>query len=264
MMAAVTVPAIYLTQPSQKESTGMQASAKAIAPEIDLKKLFLFEKEKGGTGSTGSLSTAAHMSARRGKPVAFIECSVMQMDIANAYGEHHPLEVVDLTSPDAADRIIDTVVRAPQGAYIFANIPGGRIEQLDAAHQVFTYALSEDLLSARLEIVWTMGLDAASRSTLDVLLECALPGPVHLNLPVWNGKKPQDFANVDDGLRARIAELGGRTFQTPEMPEHLYNLFRTREVAFDRIASLDGISIGNRAAFGLWQQHIDTALRDVF
>jgi hypothetical protein len=264
MKAAPTSSANLPIHAFQKESTSMQTSASAISPSIDLKKLFLFEKEKGGTGSTGSLSTAAHVSARRGKPIAFIECSIMQMDVANAYGEHHPVEVVDLTSPDAADRIIDAVVRAPQGAYIFANIPGGRIEQLDAAHQVFAYALSEGLLSAKLEIVWTMGLDAASRSTLDVLLECALPGPIHLNLPAWHAKKPEEFANVDDGLRARIATLGGQTFQTPEMPEHLYNLFRTREVAFDRIASLDGVSIGNKAAFGLWEQHIATALREVF
>jgi hypothetical protein len=227
------------------------------------KTLYLFEKEKGGVGSTGTLVTVAHMLMLRGTPVEFIEASTSQLDVLNAYGDHHVVHELVLTDEDASDRLIDLVAAAPPGAAILANIPGGRFVEVDQIHEIVSYALETGETDARVVIVWTMGMDAASRTTLDAMLNGTPPGPVLLNLPEWAGP-PERFANINDELLRRIEEDGGRMFVTPKMPSHLYELFRSEEVAIDRIAERPGTTIGNRAALGLWVRRVDEALGDVF
>lgn len=228
-----------------------------------LKSLNMFEKEKGGVGATGSLAVAAHVVAMRGTPVEFIEASVSQLDILNAYGGHYPVHQVDLKQGDASDRIIDIVDRAPEDAVIFANIPGGRFEELDEVHQIVRFALEECALQVDVNIVWTMGLDKASRVTLDALLEGDPPGRMLLNMPTWHGPV-EKFVEVDDALIERIKAAGGLIYRTPALPEHLYNLFRSREIALDQIATTPGVSFGNRAAFGLWQRDARDVLEEIF
>jgi hypothetical protein len=227
------------------------------------KTLYLFEKEKGGVGSTGTLVTIAHMLMLRGTPVEFIEASTSQLDVFNAYGDHHEVHQLALTDADASDRLIDLVAAAPPGAAILANVPGGRFEEMDEVHQLVGYALETGETDARVVIVWTMGMDAASRITLDAMLDGAPPGPVWLNLPEWAGP-PDKFVNIDDELLQRIKGNGGCVFVTPKMPPHLYEKFRSEEVAIDRIAARPGTTIGNRAALGLWERKVAQALGDIF
>lgn len=227
------------------------------------KRMYMFEKEKGGVGSTGSLATAAHIAAMRGTPVEFIEASISQLDILNAYGSHYPVHQVDLAAADASDRIIDIVDQAPAEAAIFANIPGGKFTEIDEVHDIIRFALEEGALEVDVTIVWTMGRDKASRVTLDAMLDGDPPGRVLLNLPAWTGTI-DEFKHVDEALLTRIESGGGVIYQTPALHEHLYDLFRVREIALDRIAKAPGVSIGNRMALGLWQSNAQAALEGLF
>ncbi|WP_242154028.1 hypothetical protein [Sphingomonas sp. BAUL-RG-20F-R05-02] len=227
------------------------------------KTLILFEKEKGGVGATGSLITLAHHHILAGTPVSFIEASITQRDVYNAYGKHHEVKLIDLTLSDAGDMLIDAVVSAPEGAVIMANIPGGSLSALDEVHAVVAYASEHMPELFNTNIIWTMGLDHASKTTLLALLECDLPGPVHLNLPRWHGEE-QDYSLVDEELVDRIFASGGDVFVTPAMPKHLYDLFRVHQIATDRMASQANFSFGNRMKLGMWEKAVAAAFEGRF
>lgn len=227
------------------------------------KHLYLFEKEKGGVGSTGTLVTAAHMLIMRKVPIVLIEASLTQLDVKHAYGRRHTVEELDLTATDASDRLIDIVNAAPAGARILANIPGGRIEEIDAVHQTINYAQSEMGIELPTSVVWTMGRDAASRFTLDAVLAGDLPGPVLVNLPAWAGEF-EDYTHVDDELVRQIEATGGTVFQTPKMPAHIYDHFRTHETAIDDLAQRPGTTMGTKVAISQWGKMADEALREIF
>ncbi|WP_156678173.1 hypothetical protein [Sphingomonas profundi] len=228
------------------------------------KVLYLFEKEKGGVGSTGTLITIAHMLMMRGTPVEFIEASISQLDVENAYGGHHAVHRVDLTGADADERVIDIVAEAPEGARIFANVPGGRLAEIEAVHRLVRHANEGGFLSARTEIVWTMGLDAASEATLRALLGGELPGPVHLNLPAWIGGPAEFVALRDDALVEQIEATGGTVFVTPSLPIQLYDRFRRDQIALDRLATTKGVTLGSRVALSQWEKDVVTRLGDLF
>lgn len=218
------------------------------------KHLILFEKEKGGTGSTGTLATVAHVAMEKGLPRVFIECSVMQNDVLNAYGGHEKVEVIDLIESNAGDLFLQAIEDAPAGAVILANVPGGRIDTLEHVHRLIEFVQRRFPNDApQVTIVWTMGLDMASRTTLDALLEGSLPGRLMLNLPRWWGDIDA-FEHVDDDLIDRVRATGGDLFQTVEMPTHLYNLFRAHEVAIDHLPDTPNFDFGNAMALEMWAE----------
>lgn len=239
--------------------TNLNLSTSVVA----LTRVYLFEKEKGGVGSTGTLATVAHMLLQRGTPVQFIEASLSQLDILNAYKDHHIVHELTLTDADASDKLIDIVASAPPGTALLANIPGGRIEEMDLVHQIVSLATESSAINAQVFVVWTMGLDAASRITLDAMLAGNPPGPILLNLPQWAGEA-EKFKNVDEPLLTSIEDGGGRVFVTPAMPSHLYDMFRSEEVATDRIATRAGTTLGNQIALRLWERKVCEALGDIF
>ena len=225
------------------------------------KVLLLFEKETGGTGSTGTLATVGHVVREMGRPRVLVECSLNQNDIFNAYGHHEPVEVIDLMASDAGDLFFKTVANAPDGAVILVNIPGGRIDTLREVHRLIEFVQRKRPDAApQTKIIWTMGLDAASRLTLDALLDTSLPGELWLNAPLWWGEI-DEFVHIDEEVIARVRATGGDLFQTVEMPEHLYNLFRSHEVAIDRLEEVDGFDFGNAMALEMWAEDAAASIR---
>ena len=225
--------------------------------------LHLFEKEKGGVGSTGSLVSAAHAVMMRGEPVVFIECSVTQSDVSNAYAKRHMGHEVDLKSDDAADQILSAVQQAEPGARIFVNVPGGHLDDLDRVHDLVRYVKNKYPDLMQVAVTWTMGLDAASRTTLDVLRETDIPGQLILNLPEWHGEL-EDYSHVDQDLLDSIRAEGGIVLDMPELEPHLYDRFRKDEIGLDVLSQARGMTFGNVAAFEMWQDKITAKLADIY
>lgn len=225
--------------------------------------LHLFEKEKGGVGSTGSLVTAAHAVMKRGKPVVFIECSVTQADVSNAYAARHTVYEVDLKSDDAADQILSAVEQADPDARIFVNVPGGRLDDLDRVHDLIRYVQNKYPDLMRVAVTWTMGLDAASRTTLDALRMSDIPGQLILNLPRWHGNLG-NYSNVDIKLLDSVRAEGGIVLQMPELTPHLYDRFRKEEIGLDVLPQASRMTFGNIAAFEMWQDRVVPMLADIY
>ena len=227
------------------------------------KRLMLYEKEKGGVGSTGTMATFAHSLMHRGISVIFIEASLSQRDIEHAYGNRHRVEPIDLGDESDQEKLITIIDDAPDDAYILVNVPGGRFEDLDRVHEFIRFAIEdeEDALDIDVDIIWTMGLDQASRATLDAMLAGDPPGRVLLNLPAWHGP-PQKFVLVDAELLEAVAKTGGDVFCCPALPEHIYDKFRTDNMGLDQIDA--GLSRGTRARFRMWQRDVEDALGGLF
>ncbi len=225
--------------------------------------LHLFEKEKGGVGSAGSLVTAAHAVMKRGEPVVFVECSVTQADVSNAYSDRHTMHEVDLKSDDAADQMLSAVQQADPGARIFVNVPGGRLEELDRVHDLVRYVQEKYPDLMQVAVTWTMGLDAASRTTLDALRMSDFPGQLILNLPRWHGDLV-DYSNVDPDLLDSIRAEGGTVLQMPKLTPHLYDRFRKEEIGLDVLQQAARMTFGNVAAFDMWQDQIVAMLADIY
>jgi hypothetical protein len=225
------------------------------------KKLFLFEKEKGGTGSTGSLVSAAHSYIMRGMPIILIEASLTQNDVLHAYAEHQRVVLLDLTASNAQSQLVDIVDSAPPGARILANIPGGRIEEVEGLHTMLNYAKNCGEIVVPTNVIWTMGLDAASLDTLEVVLVSNLPGPLILNLPRWHGDR-EAYDNVTEELVIRVEAIGGTVVQMPAMPRHLYDQFRKHEIAPDQ--QILSATMGSRIALALWKDQVLQATGHVF
>lgn len=225
--------------------------------------LHLFEKEKGGVGSTGSLVTAAHAVMKRGESVVFVECSVTQADVSNAYGDRHVVHEVDLKSDDAADRILSAVQQADPGARIFVNVPGGHLEDLDRVHDLVRYVQKKYPDLMRVAVTWTMGLDPASRTTLDVLRMSDIPGQLILNLPRWHGEL-SEYKNVDEALLASVEAGGGVVLRMPELTSHLYDRFRKDEIGLDVLPQAPQMTFGNVAAFEMWEDEVAALLAGIY
>jgi len=238
-------------------------ATKEQAEEHRRKRLILYEKEKGGVGSTGTLATSAHTLMLRGVPLIFIEASLSQRDIEHAYGGRHRVEAIDLGDESDQEKLITIIDDAPDGAHILVNVPGGRFEDLDRVHEFLRFAIEdeEDLLDIDVDIVWTMGLDQASRATLDAMLAGDPPGRVLLNLPAWHGT-PEKFVLVDAELLAAVAKTGGDIFCCPALPEHIYDKFRSGNVGLDQIEA--DLPRGGRARFRMWQHSVEDALGELF
>lgn len=225
--------------------------------------LHLFEKEKGGVGSTGSLITAAHAVMKRGESVVFVECSLTQADVSNAYSDRHTVHEVDLKSDDAADQILSAVQQADPGARIFVNVPGGRLEDLDRVHHLVRYVQNKYPDLMRVAVTWTMGLDAASRTTLDALRASNIPGQLVLNLPRWHGDLG-NYSNVDQALLDSVRAQGGVILHMPELTSHLYDRFRKDEIGLDVLLQAPRMTFGNSAAFEMWEDQIAVMLADIY
>lgn len=227
------------------------------------KKLYLFEKEKGGVGSTGSLVTIAHMLIQRDETVIFVEASTTQADITNAYSGHHKVHTIDLTDEDARPQLIDVIAEAPDDAHVLVNIPGGRFHDLYPLHKFIDFVVhQEKAIECQVNIIWTMGVDAASRVTLEALLDTDPPGRVLLNLPAWHGD-PERF-KIDDQLVARVEESGGAVFATPALDMSLYDMFRQDEIAIDQIAGEPGVTFGTKMVLRQWEKNVAKALEGLF
>lgn len=225
--------------------------------------LHLFEKEKGGVGSTGSLATAAHAVMKRGDPIVFVECSVTQADVSNAYADRHTVHEVDLKSDDAADQILSAVQQSDPGARIFVNVPGGRLEDLDRVHHLVHFVQKKYPDLMRVAVTWTMGLDAASRTTLDALRASDVPGQLILNMPRWHGDLA-NYSNVDQQLLDSVRAEGGIILQMPGLTSHLYDRFRKDEIGLDVLLQAPRMTFGNVAAFEMWEDQVAAMLAGIY
>ncbi|MBR0553733.1 hypothetical protein [Stakelama marina] len=236
---------------------------KKHAVERARKRLVLFEKEKGGVGSTGTLVTLAHLLMLREIPIVFIEASLSQRDVEHAYADRHRVEAIDLGDDADQEKLVTIIDEAPDGARVLVNVPGGRFEDLDRAHEFIRFVIEdeEEAIDIGVDIVWTMGLDQASRATLDAMLAGNPPGRVLLNLPEWHGP-PEKFALIDDDVLGKIEKTGGDLFCCPAMPEHIYDRFRSSNIGLDQI--LGHLSRGERARFRKWQRDVEAAMEGLF
>jgi hypothetical protein len=224
--------------------------------------IVLYEKEKGGVGSTGTMMTHAHGLMLLGYPLVLVEASTTQQDIAVAYN-HLEVRSVDLReSYAAAEHLIDIVTSAPDGASILVNVPGGQIEQLDEVHQIIMGA-KEIGFDAEVKIIWTVGLDAASQITLEAIAENELPGRLFYNLPQWAGDPDVLTGHLGEQLLATLHGIGATQLVTPRMPPSLYDLFRSQQISPDRFKDLPQFSIGQRAVLHSWEKLATTAVKGI-
>lgn len=226
------------------------------------KSIFLFEKEKGGVGSTGTLVTVHHYLWRHGITPILIEADGTQADMAVPYEHRFTVLDLDLQSPDVPLTFLNMIGTIAPGAYVLVNIPGSSGQQLEQIHDYLLAAASHPECDLDTTIIWTMGPDSSSATTLESMLDGSCPGRVLLNMPDWGGSIDK-YRHVTKKLVEKVHETGGGEFRCPTLVAALYDKFRIEDVGLDTIADED-LPLGTRIAFGRWKHEVDKRFKGLF
>lgn len=243
----------------------MNDSKPAKSPETAKNiRVVLFEKDKGGVGSTGTMATVHYHLLDRGENIILVDAARHQQDILKPYQSRHTVKLLDIHHEQGAADFLDLLSEADPGSYVLVNIPGSSIEQILKVHAFLNAVKRRSALPIDTTIVWTMGHDAASRPMLDTILSREVPGRVLLNLPEWAGLA-KEFRNVDNELVDKIVATGGEPFVCPKLCEPLYRLFCGESaIGFDQLETWDGMTLGKRAEFWSWQSNVKANLEGLF
>lgn len=188
----------------------------------------VFEKDKGGTGSTGTAMAVIELLLWLGVRVHIVDLADTQLDLAVPYAN------IDGTTvhPAGDDRLGEdgAVLRAIAGAgpaeVVIVQFPGASIGRIDRLHQLLVHIQSRIALPFDVSIIWTMDSDQNSRDLLALTLNSALPGTLHVNWPEWNGEQ-----RIPADLTAAIAAQDGVIFSMPALAEPFYQAFKADRVA---------------------------------
>lgn len=227
-------------------------------------RVVLFEKDKGGVGSTGTMATVHYHLLQREETIALVDAAPHQQDIYYPYRDRHTVKVLDIHHEQGPADFLDFLGESAPGSYVLVNIPGSSIEQILKIHAFLNAVKRRSALPIETTVVWTMGHDAASRPMLETILSREVPGRVLLNLPEWAGL-PKEFRNVDNELVAKIVATGGEPFVCPKLCEPLYRLFCGQSaIGFDQLEKWDGMTLGRRAELWSWQDKVSASLEGLF
>ena len=187
-----------------------------------------FEKDKGGTGSTGTAMTAIELFLWLGVNVHIVDLADTQLDLAVPYAEVDGVTVhqVDRAQHGEAGTVIRAIMRANPGEIVVVQFPGSAIQRIDRLHQLLVHAQLRVSLPVDIAIVWTMDRDQNSRDLLALTLDTALPGTLHVNWPAWNGAP-----SIPEHLAARVGDQNGVIFSIPALDEQFYKAFKAERTA---------------------------------
>lgn len=187
----------------------------------------VFEKDKGGTGSTGTAMTVIELFLWLGLHVHIVDLADTQLDLAAPYTDIDNVTVHQVEAQHGeAGAVIRAITRANPGEIVVVQFPGSAIQRIDRLHQLLVHATGRVSLPVDIAIIWTMDRDQNSRDLLALTLDTSLPGSLHVNWPTWNGAP-----NIPESLAARIADQNGVVFAMPTLDDQFYAAFKADRTA---------------------------------
>lgn len=215
----------------------------------------LFEKDKGGSGATGSAMAVIELCLWLGVHVHIVDLADTQLDLGVPYAAISGVTVHEVHggAAGANSATLRAITCANPGDVVVVQFPGSSIQHIDRLHQVLVHVQSRATLPTDVSIIWTMDRDQNSRDLLALTLDSALPGPLHVNWPTWNGPPA-----ILPALMSRIASQGGKIFAMPALDEQFYTPFKADRLA-PRTQYLAGDFV-NQALLDLWLTSVATAI----
>ncbi len=214
-----------------------------------------FEKDKGGSGSTGTAMAVIEVCLWLGLNVHIVDLADTQLDLAAPYASVSGVTIHEvLGGPVGANNAtLRAITCANPGDVVVVQFPGAAIQHIDRLHQMLVHVRSRVTLPIDVSIIWTMDRDQNSRDLLALTLDSPLPGPLHVNWPTWNGPPA-----ISPALMSRIAAQGGKIFAMPALDEQFYTHFKADRIA-PRTQYLAGDFV-NQALLDLWLTSVATAI----
>lgn len=218
--------------------------------------LVIMEKDKGGTGSTGSAMTLIELLLWLSVRVHLVDCADTQLDLATPYEEIEGVTVHNVPMGDRGAEggsVLRALTAAQPGEVIIVQYPGSSIDRIDGLHQLLVHAQARLELPVDVCSIWTMDSDRNSRDLLKLTLDTALPGTMHVNWPVWNGEP-----DIAPELAEEIAAQGGTVFSLPALDPKVYRAFKADRLA-PRQLYLDG-DFAQRMELDFWCASVAAAV----
>lgn len=190
--------------------------------------LLLLEKDKGGTGSTGTAMSLVELFLWLGMSIHIVDFADTQLDLEVPYCK---IDGVTIHRPDrepGAEEgcVLRAITTAQPGEVVIVQFPGASTARIERVHRLLIHTLSRAALPLDTTIIWTMDSDRNSSDVLSATLDGPLPGPLVVNWPAWNGAP-----NIQPDLAARIAAHGCRVFSMPELDGAFYQPFQAERRA---------------------------------
>lgn len=217
--------------------------------------LVFLEKDKGGTGSTGTAMTLVEQALWLGLSVHIVDLAATQLDLAVPYSsvEGVTVHAVDRERDGEDGAVLRAMGAAGPGEIVLAQFPGNAIDRIDQIHAFFVHVQSGLATPIDMSIIWTMDADRNSRDMLGLVLDTPLPGTLHVNWPQWNGEP-----DIAPELAAKVTGQGGKIVSMPPLDPVFYRPFKTNRIA-PRTLYLDGDFV-TRAKLDFWHRAVAAAL----
>lgn len=190
--------------------------------------LVVCEKDKGGTGSTGTAMSITELLLWLSVQVHIVDLADTQLDLQVPYARvtgvtiHRPER--DAMGEDGC--VLRAITSAAPGDVVIVQYPGSSMARIERLHRLLVHTKSRTALAVDTAIIWTMDSDRNSRDLLELTLDTPLPGTLHVNWPAWNGD-----VQIETALRAKIAAQGGRIFSLPALDDYFYRSFKSDRMA---------------------------------
>lgn len=186
-----------------------------------------FVKEKGGTGSTSSAASVVEVLVACAIPVIIVDLASKQFDLAVPYQNVNGVVVHETDEQQSSGAmLLRAIATAAPGSVVVAQWPSSAIEDIAKTNAFLVHVLRSGTVKVDVSTIWTMDADCCSVDTLNLMLECELPGFLGVNWPEWNGP-----VALDRVLEQKIKSCGGTVFAIPALPPTYYHAFKRHRIA---------------------------------
>ncbi|WP_137787768.1 hypothetical protein [Sphingomonas sp. 3P27F8] len=185
--------------------------------------LLLLEKDKGGSGSTGTAMSLVELFLSLNLVIHIVDFADTQLDLEVPYSKMDGVMVHRPDREPGAEEgcVLRAITAAKPGEVVIAQFPGSSIARIERVHRLLLHAQSRAELPVDTAIIWTMDSDQNSSDVLSATMDSPLPGSLLVNWPHWNGAP-----RIAPDLAAKIAAIGGRVFAMPELDPQFYHAFK--------------------------------------
>jgi hypothetical protein len=213
---------------------------------------------KGGVGKSMMTRALLECLSGAGRTVVLIECDTSNPDVAKAYKEEVPTELVDLDEADGWVHLVNTCDSHKDRAVVIntAARNNGAVRRFGR-----TLDASLDELGSELVTFWVINRQRDSLELLKEFMDAISHAAIHVVRNGYFGAEPKFELYNGSKVRELVESRGGQSLTLPDLADRVADDVYTKRLSF--AAALKALPIGNRAELARWRHEVRGMLGDL-